>query len=310
MTTGGVRNTTHQHWQVDQEMGVPGVDPVLGQVSRNQIVHDEVEGGQLPVVVAHGQVPEFPERELTVVERVCEEEDGSRHQSDWNYCCNPEVENLERREHRLVRDTSLKPEKERNKGKEDEGWPVENSNCYKDSDWENKLEIVWRDYLSFLLDLDSFSDTFCLLVAVLDKLLQVDCLVRPLHGVCHHVQQQRGHHQLQGVAEGPRGVDNHHIAGSQRGQALIVAVLVKLADLVNTGIHCERKCEHDEPWHQLDDIRPYEDLNAKFGVQEQIEILESADREPVEEEGEGRTAQRSRDVELPRAMRVKFQNIA
>ena len=87
-------------------------------------------------------------------------------------------------------------------------------------------------------------------------------------------------------------------------------MLVKLADLVNTGIHCERKCEHDEPWHQLDDIRPYEDLNAKFGVQEQIEILESADREAVEEEGEGRTAQRSRDVELPRAMRVKFQNIA
>ena len=99
MTTGGVRNITHQHWQVDQEMGVPGVDPVLGQVSRNQIVHDEVERGQLPVVVAHGQVPEFPERELTVVERVCEEEDGSRHQSDWNYCCNPEVEDLERREH-------------------------------------------------------------------------------------------------------------------------------------------------------------------------------------------------------------------
>ena len=75
MATGGIRNTTHQHRQVDQEMGVPGVDSVLGQVPRNQIVHDEVERGQLPIVVAHGQVPEFPKCELTVVQRVCEEED-------------------------------------------------------------------------------------------------------------------------------------------------------------------------------------------------------------------------------------------
>ena len=99
MATGGIRNTTHQHRQVDQEMGVPGVDSVLGQVPRNQIVHDEVEGGQLPVVVAHGQVPEFPERELTVIEGVSEEQDGSRHHDDRNYCGNPEVEDLERREH-------------------------------------------------------------------------------------------------------------------------------------------------------------------------------------------------------------------
>ena len=61
--------------QVDQEMGVPGVDPMLGQVPRNQIVHDEIERGQLPVIVAHSQVPEFPKRELTVVQRVCEEEE-------------------------------------------------------------------------------------------------------------------------------------------------------------------------------------------------------------------------------------------
>ena len=103
--------------------------------------------------------------------------------------------------------------KEGDKSKEDEGWPIENSNCYEDSNWENKLEIMRWDDLSLLLDFYSFSDTFSFLVAVLDKLLQVDRLVRPLHGVRHHVQQQGGHHQLQGVAEGPRGVDNHHIAG-------------------------------------------------------------------------------------------------
>ena len=90
---------THQHWQVDQEMGVPGVNTMLCQVARHQVVHDEVEGGQLPVVVPHRQVPQFSEGELTVVEGVCEEENAARHEGDWNYCSNPEVEDLEWGEH-------------------------------------------------------------------------------------------------------------------------------------------------------------------------------------------------------------------
>ena len=148
-----------------------------------------------------------------------------------------------------------------------------------------------RDDLSLLLDFNSFSDTFSFLVAVLDKLLQVDRLVRPLHGVRHHVQQQGGHHQLQGVAEGPRGVDDHHIAGGQRGQALIVAVLVELADLVDTCIHCEGEQKHDESRHQLNNVWANEDLNAKFGIKEHIKIFEGANWDSIEEEGEGGTSQ-------------------
>ena len=80
-------------------MGVPWVDTMLCQVAGHQVVHDEVEGGQLPVVVPHSQVPQFSEGELTIVERVCEEENAAGHKGDWNYCCNPEIEDLEGGEH-------------------------------------------------------------------------------------------------------------------------------------------------------------------------------------------------------------------
>ena len=301
---------SQQHWQVDQEMSVPGVDSMLCKVARHQVVHDEVEGGQLPVVVAHSQVPELPEGELTVVQRVCEEEDGAGHESDRDQRCDPEVEDLERSEHGLVGNPSLEPEEKWNKSKEDKGWPIENPNRYQDSNGEDKLEIMRWDNFSLLLDFNSFANAFRFLVAVLDQLLQVDSLICPLHGVCHHVQQQGGHHQLQGVAEGPRGVDNHHIAGGKGGEALVVAVFVQLADLVDTGVHCEGKQEHDKTRHQLNDVRPNEDLNAKLGMEEKIKIFESADRDAVEQERERGTAQGGGDVELPCSMRVKFENIA
>ena len=59
-------------------------------------------------------------------------------------------------------------------------------------------------------------------------------------------------------------------------------MLVKLADLVDTCIHCEGEQEHNESWHQLNNIWADEDLNAKFGIKEQIEILEGANRDSIQ----------------------------
>ena len=53
------------------------MNTVLGNVARHKVVHDEVEGSQLPVVVAHRQVPQLSEGKLAVVQRVGEEEDGA-----------------------------------------------------------------------------------------------------------------------------------------------------------------------------------------------------------------------------------------
>ncbi len=57
--------------------------------------------------------------------------------------------------------------------------------------------------------------------------LQVDRLVRALHGVGHQVEQDRGEDELQGVGEGAGGVHQHDVAGGQGGETLVVAVLVQ-----------------------------------------------------------------------------------
>ena len=51
-------------------------------------------------------------------------------------------------------------------------------------------------------------------------------------------------------------------------------------------------------------------VDTQLGVEEQVEVLEGANRNSIEEEGEGGTAQRGGDVELPGAMGVQLQNVA
>ena len=63
----------------------------------------------------------------------------------------------------------------------------------------------------------------------------------------HHVKQQGGQDQLLDVAECPGDVDKHDIAAGQGGEALLVAVLVQLADLVDREVHREGQQEHDQP---------------------------------------------------------------
>ena len=51
-------------------------------------------------------------------------------------------------------------------------------------------------------------------------------------------------------------------------------------------------------------------VDAQLGVEEQVKVLEGANRDSIEEEGEGGAAQRGGDVELPGAMSVQLQNVA
>ena len=51
-------------------------------------------------------------------------------------------------------------------------------------------------------------------------------------------------------------------------------------------------------------------VDAQLGVEEQVEVLEGANRDSIEEEGEGGTAQGGGDVELPGAVSVQLQNVA
>ena len=60
----------------------------------------------------------------------------------------------------------------------------------------------------------------------------------------------------------------------------------------------------------MNNVGADKEVDAQLGVEEQVEVLEGANRNSIEEEGEGGTAQRGGDVELPGAMGVQLQNVA
>ena len=70
-----------------------------GDISRHQIVQDEVERGQLPVSVVHCQVVKIVEGEISVVEGVGEEEDETGKAEDGDDGEDAKVEDLEGCEH-------------------------------------------------------------------------------------------------------------------------------------------------------------------------------------------------------------------
>ena len=62
---------------------------MLVEILRDNVVHDEVERGELPVWPVHGEVPQLGPGQLAVVERVEEEDDSAGHHKAWNHeqCC-------------------------------------------------------------------------------------------------------------------------------------------------------------------------------------------------------------------------------
>ena len=60
----------------------------------------------------------------------------------------------------------------------------------------------------------------------------------------------------------------------------------------------------------MNNVGTDKEVDAQLGVEEQVKVLEGANRNSIEEEGEGGTAQGGGDVELPGAMGVQLQNVA
>ena len=166
----------------------------------------------------------------------------------------------------------------------------------------------WNQF-PLLLYLDPLLDGGGLLVAGLDEVLQVDGLVRPLDGVGHHVEEERGERELYGVGERPGGVHEHHVATGEGGETLVVAVLVEDTDLVDSHVHAEGEAEHDQPGHHRHQVGPQEGETVAL-VKVEIDVLQQSERHSEQTVGHRRTSQRSRHIEFPRPVSVKLQHVA
>ncbi len=62
--------------------------PVFVKILWHGVVHDEVEGCELPVCPIHGQVPQFKKRQFAVIERIDYKYKYARHSKTWNIQAN------------------------------------------------------------------------------------------------------------------------------------------------------------------------------------------------------------------------------
>ena len=72
----------------------------------------------------------------------------------------------------MIGNAALKPEEERTEGEQHKGGPVEKADGAEHPNGDNKLEVMRRDELFLLLNLDPLTDALGLGVLGLDQLLQ------------------------------------------------------------------------------------------------------------------------------------------
>lgn len=129
---------------------------MTGHITRNQVVHDEVERRYLPITPVHSEMPQLVRSKLTVIQRIDQDDDSTCDEYDWNHQSNPEVEYLEGSKHGCIGYSTLKPEEERGKCKKDKRGSVKKANGAYDCDGHDVFEIVRRNQFPFLLNIDLF----------------------------------------------------------------------------------------------------------------------------------------------------------
>jgi hypothetical protein len=116
-------------------------------------------------------------------------------------------------------------------------------------------------------------------------------------------------YHLQTVAERPGRVDEHDVGAGQSGEALVEAVSVQEADLVNAPVDAEREDKHHEPGQQKDEIGRHHS-QPRVVEQDGVRQLEPVERRPNEHCGQDHAPDGRGHVKLPRAGHVYVKDVA